>query len=90
MDKDTIMYILITIVTICTYISYAPQIIKIIKTKSAADLSIATWVLWVITCVCYTGYAILDGSVGLIISCVSELVLCMIILYLSIKYREKS
>ena len=84
-----LMLVLITIVTICTYISYAPQIVKILKTKSAADLSITTWILWVITCVCYTGYAILDGSLGLIISCVSELVLCIIILYLSIKYRKK-
>ncbi len=89
MDKETVMFILITIVTICTYISYAPQIVKILKTKSAADLSITSWLLWVITCVCYTGYALLDGSIGLIISCASELILCIIILYLSIKYRKK-
>lgn len=51
--------ILLGIVSICTMISYLPQTIKLIKTKKSSDLSINSWILWVVSSFSYTVYAIL-------------------------------
>ena len=51
--------ILLGIVSICTMISYLPQTIRLIKTKKSEDLSINSWVLWVISSLAYTLYAVI-------------------------------
>jgi len=51
--------ILLGIVSICTMISYLPQTIKLIKTKKSSDLSINSWILWVVSSFSYTLYAVL-------------------------------
>ena len=40
--------ILLGIATISTFFSYLPQTIKILRNKTASDLSISSWILWVI------------------------------------------
>ena len=40
--------ILLGIVTMCTMISYIPQAIKLVKTKKSNDLSLKSWILWVV------------------------------------------
>lgn len=49
--------ILLGVVSVCTIISYLPQIVKLIRTKKSEDLSVQSWVLWVLSSLCYTIYA---------------------------------
>ncbi len=81
--------ILLGIVSICTFVSYFPQIVKSLKTKQAQDLSIGSWVLWVISSVAYTMYAVLcTDSVMLIFETCLELSFCVIILVCAIVFRK--
>ena len=50
--------VLLGIVSICTFISYFPQTVKPIKTKKSEDLSIQSWILWVVGSLSYTLYAV--------------------------------
>lgn len=59
--------ILLGIVSFCTFISYFPQTVKLIKTKKSEDLSIQSWILWVISSFSYTLYAILVSNDGMLI-----------------------
>ncbi len=82
--------ILLTIVSICTFISYFPQIVKCLKTKQAEDLSIWSWILWVVSSLAYTLYAtICTNSFMLIFETCLELGFCLIILICAIVFREK-
>ena len=81
--------ILLGIVSICTFISYFPQIVKSLRTKQAEDLSIGSWVLWVVSSATYTLYALLcTNSFMLILETVMELSFCLIILICAIAFRN--
>lgn len=81
--------ILLGIVSLCTMISYLPQTIKLIKTKKLSDLSINSWILWVVSSLSYTLYAILcNKDFMLIFETSLELFFCFIILFLAIKYKN--
>ena len=81
--------ILLGIVSICTMISYLPQTIKLIKTKKSSDLSINSWILWVVSGFSYTVYAILCRKDFMLIFETSlELFFCLLILLLAVKYRN--
>lgn len=81
--------ILLGIVSICTFISYFPQTVKLIKTKKSEDLSLHSWILWVISSFSYTLYAIIVSKDFMLIFETSlELFFCLIILILAIKYRK--
>lgn len=81
--------ILLGIVSFCTFISYLPQTIKLIKTKSSEDLSIKSWILWVISSLSYTLYALLiSKDLMLIFETCLESFFCLTIMILSIKYRK--
>ena len=81
--------ILLGIVSICTFISYFPQTVKLIKTKKSADLSIQSWILWVVSSFSYTLYAlIVSKDFMLIFETSLELSFCLIILMLAIRYRN--
>lgn len=80
--------ILLGIVSLCTMISYLPQTIKIIRTKKSDDLSINSWILWVISSLSYTLYAIICSKDFMLIFETSlELLFCLLILLLAIKYK---
>lgn len=82
--------ILLSIVSFCTFISYLPQTIKLIKTKKSEDISIQSWILWVISSLSYTIYAIIVSKDAMLIFETSlELFFCLLILLLSIKYRKR-
>ena len=51
--------VLLGIVSMCTLVSFLPQAIKRIKTKESDDISISSWVLWVISSLSYVLYAYL-------------------------------
>ena len=81
--------ILLGIVSVCTFVSYFPQIVKSLKTKKAEDLSIWSWILWVISSLSYTLYAILcTNSFMLIFETSMELFFCAVILLCSIIFRK--
>lgn len=80
---------LLGIVSICTFISYFPQIVKLLKNKKSDDLSIPSWILWAISSLSYTIYAILvSKDVMLIFETSLELSFCLLILLLTIRYRN--
>lgn len=81
--------ILLGIVSVCTLISYLPQTIKLIKTKKSEDISIASWVIWVVSSFAYTLYAILISKDFMLIFETSlELTFCVWILILSILFKK--
>ena len=50
--KEIVALTLLIIYTVCEYVAYVPQIVKLVKTKSADDLSITSWLTWVVSGVC--------------------------------------
>lgn len=81
--------VLLGIVSLCTLISYLPQTIKLIKTKKSSDLSINSWILWVVSSLSYTLYAfICSKDFMLIFETTLELFFCLLILLLAVKYRN--
>ncbi len=81
--------VLLGIVSVCTFVSYFPQIVKSLKTKKASDLSIGSWILWVVSSLAYTLYAILcTTSFMLIFETSLELLFCIIILICAIVFRK--
>jgi len=81
--------VLLSIVSFCTFISYSPQAIKLLKTKSAEDLSISSWTLWVTSSFTYTLYAVIVNKEPMLIfeTCL-EFFFCILILVLTIMYRN--
>ena len=83
--------ILLGIVSLCTMISYIPQTIKLIKTKESDDLSINSWILWVISSLAYTLYAVIcSNDFMLIFETSLELFFCLLILMLAVRYRTST
>lgn len=81
--------ILLGIVSLCTLISYVPQAIKIIKTKEADDLSLTTWIIWVISSFAYSLYGIFcTDQFMLKLETILEFSFCLLILLLTLKYRN--
>lgn len=87
--REILLQILMWIVTICTYISYIPQIYKLIKSKTSEDLSVYSWILWMVTAVADSTYSIILGRFELIIASLSELVLILTTMILTIKFRKR-
>ena len=80
---------LLGIVSICTFISYFPQTVKLLKNKKSDDLSIPSWILWVMSSLSYTIYAIcVSKDLMLIFETTLELSFCLVILLLTIRYRN--
>ena len=81
--------ILLGVVSLCTMISYLPQTIKLLKTKKSSDLRINSWILWVVSSLSYTLYAVICSKDFMLIFETSlELFFCLVILLLAIKYRK--
>lgn len=81
--------ILLSIVSICTFLSYFPQTIKLIETKKAEDLSLPFWLLWFLSSLAYTLYAIfLNKDYMLMFESGLELFFSLLILSLTLKYKK--
>lgn len=81
--------VLLGIVSICTLISYLPQTVKLIKTKKSNDLSVYSWILWVVSSLSYTLYAFLCTQEFMLkFETTLELTFCILILVLAIKYKN--
>lgn len=88
--KDTILVTTMWIVTICTYISYIPQIVKLVRTKKEEGLSVTSWTLWCISSIANLIYSVVLGRHELIIASVSETLLVLAVLLLSIYYNYRN
>lgn len=81
--------VLLSVVSLCTLISYLPQSIKLIKTKKSNDLSITSWIIWVVSSFSYSLYAFLCSDEFMLkFETTLEFSFCLLILLLTIKYRK--
>lgn len=82
--------ILLGIVSLCTMVSFLPQAIKLIKTKESDDISITSWILWVISSLSYVLYSYLcTDEFMLRLENTLEFSFCILILTLTLIYRNK-
>ena len=87
--KEIIALTLLVIYTVCEYTAYIPQIVKLVKTKSADDLSITTWLTWVVSGVCYLVYVLLESpEIGVIYIASMNLIFMMIVCILTAYYQR--
>ena len=87
--KATIALILISVCTILELIAYMPQIVKILKTKSADDLSLSSWLMWVVADICYLAYVLLESpEIGVVFLSVLSLTLVLIVFVLAFFYQK--
>ncbi len=82
--------ILLGTVSMCTLVSFLPQAIKLIKTKESDDISVSSWILWVISSLSYVLYAYLcTNEFMLRLENTLEFSFCLLILFLTLLYRHK-
>jgi len=67
-----------------------PQIVKTIKTKSARDLSAATFCLILITCICFFVRAIAIKEIALIFYYSFVICSCLLQLFLIWKFKKRN
>jgi len=70
-----------------TTLSFAPQAFKIWKTKSAKDISLATFLMFLIGTILWLTYGIMMNSLPIILANLFTMILAIIILYFKIKYK---
>ena len=86
--KGIVALSLLFIYTVCEYTAYVPQIVKLIKTKSADDLSITTWITWVVASVCYLAYVLLEcPELGVIFVASMNLIFLILVSILTTHYQ---
>jgi len=69
-----------------TTISFLPQVIKIYKTKNTRDLSLWTFVIFLVGVCCWLLYGILIGEVPVIIANLMTMVLIIYIIIMKLRY----
>ena len=83
--------ILLGIVSLCTLISYLPQAIKLILLKKSDEISLYSWILWVVSSFSYTLYAYLCSDEFMLRFETSlEFLSCLLILVLTLTYRKNT
>ena len=88
---NIIAFILLSIVTVLEVFAYLPQIIQLIKTKSADDLSLASWFTWLFSDVCYLVYVLMESpEFGVVFMASLSLSLVLIVYILTIYYQKRS
>ena len=90
MMEGIIALVLLLTYTVCESIAYVPQVVKLVKTKSADDLSITTWLIWVFSAVCYLFYVLLKcPEMGIIFISSLNLIFILIVCILTVYYQNK-
>ena len=88
--KSIIGLILLTAYTVLEFGAYMPQIIKLIKTKSANDLSLFGWMVWVVSGLCYLFYVLLESpEPGVIFIAAMNLLFMITVFVLTMYYQKK-
>ena len=89
--KVALALVLLSVYTIIEFIGYMPQIIKLLKTKSAKDLSLTSWFLWVIAALCYLTYVLMESpEAGVIFIAVFNLTFISIVFLLTLFYQKRT
>ncbi len=88
--KSIIALALIIICTTCNIIAYWPQIVQLIKTKSADDINLYSWIIWITSEVSYLAYILLETpETGLILLQGSILLMSIIMFTLTKHYQKR-
>ena len=88
--KVVIVFVLISIVTVLEVAAYIPQIIKLIKTRSAEDISLTSWLTWMVSDICYLAYVLLESpEAGVVFLASLSLFLVMFVFTLTLYYQKK-
>lgn len=85
-----IFQIITTVVGIIMSIGYFPQAYKIYKTKSAENISLATFVIFALGTLIWTLYGFFIKDYVLILSFTVGVIGSWLVLFLSIKYKIKA
>ena len=89
--EGIIAFVLLLVYTVCESIAYIPQVVKLVKTKSADDLSVTTWLIWVFSAVCYLFYVLLKcPEIGIIFISSLNLTFIVIVCILTVYYQNKN
>ena len=88
--KSTIALILLSIYTVSEFFAYLPQIVKLIKTKSADDISLASWLVWIVSGLCYLIYVLMESpEPGIIFAATLNLFFVVFVFCLTIHYQKR-
>ena len=88
--KSLIALFLLSVYTFLEFAAYMPQIIKLIRTKSADDISLTSWLLWIISSSCYLTYILLETpETGIIFAALLNLFFALVISILTAYYQHK-
>ena len=88
--KTIVALVILSVYTILEFIGYMPQIIKLLKTKSANDLSLTSWFMWITSASCYLIYVLLESpEKGVIFAGVLNLTLILIVFLLTLRYQKR-
>ena len=78
-----------TLAACCTTISFLPQLIHVWRRKSARDISLAMFLLFVFGTACWLTYGLSIGSVQVATANAITLALALSILVLKLRYDRK-
>lgn len=90
MTLDQIIQTTVTIVGFAFSIGYYPQAYKIIKTKSAGDISLSSFIIFVIGTTVWTFYGFYERNITIILSFVLGMIGSWLVLLLTLYYRRKA
>ena len=87
--KSIIALILVIICTTCNIVAYWPQFVQLIKTKSADDINLYSWIIWITSEVSYLAYILLETpQFGVIFIALLDLFFIMTVFMLTMYYQK--
>ncbi|HEY0010385.1 MAG TPA: SemiSWEET family transporter [Candidatus Paceibacterota bacterium] len=89
MTLDSVIQATVTVVGFAFSIGYYPQAYKIFKTKSAGDVSISSFIIFVIGTTVWTFYGFYERNITIILSFFLGMVGSWLVLFLTLYYRRK-
>ncbi|MFA5792805.1 MAG: PQ-loop repeat-containing protein [Candidatus Gracilibacteria bacterium] len=81
--------ILGTVGNVILIAAYFPQIIKLLRTKKAEDVSVFSWLLWLIGDSCFLAYSLIEKDIYSTVLFVFYVLLGAIMLFLTHYYTKK-
>ena len=90
MTTDQFIQTAVTVVGFAFSIGYYPQAYKIFRTKSAGDISLSSFVIFVIGTTVWTAYGFYERNPTIILSFVLGMIGSWLVLILALYYRHKS
>lgn len=78
-----------TTAAVCTTISFVPQLVHVVRRKSARDISLAMFLLFVFGTICWLLYGMGIGSLQVTVANAVTLALALAILVLKLIYDRR-